>query len=133
EVGAGTGIFTRVLEAIGHDVVAVEPDAEMRALLVARTPGVEAHPGEAESIPLPDASVDAVVSAQAHWWFDPERAYREIARVTRPGGVFGAIWNIPDSRHPVAAELNAIEGGGAAANVPEPVPGAGFSSLEAMS
>ena len=59
ELGAGTGIFTRVLLASGHKVVAVEPDAEMEALL-ARSPGVETCRGEAEAIPLPDASVDAV-------------------------------------------------------------------------
>jgi SAM-dependent methyltransferase len=133
ELGAGTGIFTRVLLASGHKVVAVEPDAEMRARLLARSPGVETCRGEAEAIPLPDASVDAVVCAQAHWWFDPERAYREIARVIRPGGVFGAIWNVPDSRNPLAAELNAIEGGGAPVDVPEPALGARFSSLEATS
>ena len=133
ELGAGTGIFTRVLLASGHKVVAVEPDAEMEALLLARSPGVETCRGEAEAIPLPDASVDAVVCAQAHWWFDPERAYREIARVIRPGGVFGAIWNVPDSRNPLAAELNAIEGGGAPVDVPEPALGAQFSSLEATS
>lgn len=133
ELGAGTGIFTRVLEALGHAVIAVEPDADMRALLAAGSTRVETHPGEAESIPLPDGSVDAVVTAQAHWWFDPARAYAEIARVIRPGGVFGAIWNIPDSRNPVAAQLNAIERGGAPADVPEPVLGAGFSSLEAQS
>ena len=69
---------------------------------------METYHGEAEAIPLPDASVDAVVCAQAHWWFDPERAYGEIARVIRPGGVFGAIWNTPDSRNALAAALNAI-------------------------
>ena len=128
ELGAGTGIFTRVLEASGHEVVAIEPDAEMRARLLARSPGVETYHGEAEAIPLPDASFDAVVCAQAHWWFDPERAYGEIARVIRPGGVFGAIWNTPDSRNALAADLNAI-----GADIPEPVLGARFSSLEAMS
>ena len=100
ELGAGTGIFTRVLEASGHEVVAIEPDAEMRARLLARSPGVQTYHGEAEAIPLPDASVDAVVCAQAHWWFDPERAYGEIARVIRPGGVFGAIWNTPTPATP---------------------------------
>ena len=100
----------------------------MRARLLARSPDVETYHGEAEAIPLPDASVDAVVCAQAHWWFDPERAYGEIARVIRPGGVFGAIWNTPDSCNALAADLNAI-----GADIPEPVLGARFSSLEAMS
>ena len=94
-------------------------DAEMEARLLARSPGVETCRGEAEAIPLPDASVDAVVCAQAHWWFDPERACREIARVIRERRFRGDLERSRPSRNPLAAELNAIEGG-APVDVPFP-------------
>lgn len=100
DLGAGTGILSRLLQRLGHDVVAVEPDDRMRARLVEATPGVTAHAGAAEDIPLPAESVDAVVAGQAYHWFDPERAHPEIARVLRPGGVFAALWNDPDPAAP---------------------------------
>jgi SAM-dependent methyltransferase len=126
DLAAGTGIFTRQLLELGHDVVAVEPDDAMRAVLAARTAGVTVVEGEAESIPLPDGSADAVVAAQAHWWFDEPRAYPEIARVLGPGGVFGALWNAPDVSVPWAAELARIEARGLELAVDPPHPGASF-------
>lgn len=98
DLGAGTGKLTAGVLATGAAVVAVEPDANMLAELVARYPDAEATPGTAERIPLPDASVDAVVVGQALHWFDMEVAMPEIARVLRPGGVMAALWNIPDDR-----------------------------------
>ena len=86
DLAAGTGKFTRLLVPLGVDLVAVEPVAGMRDRLAAALPDVEIHDGTAERIPLPDASVDAVVVAQAFHWFDPELALTEIGRVVRPGG-----------------------------------------------
>jgi SAM-dependent methyltransferase len=106
DLGAGTGIFSRVLASLGHEVVAVEPDAAMRRKLVARSPGVEALAGSAEAIPLDAESVDAVTAAQSHHWFDTDEAYAEIARVIRPGGVFAPIWNVRDESVEWVAELS---------------------------
>ncbi|HKT02590.1 MAG TPA: class I SAM-dependent methyltransferase [Rugosimonospora sp.] len=119
DLGAGTGILTRVLLALGHDVVAVEPDAAMRAQLLAASPaaspaagrGVEALAGSAEAIPLPDESVDAVTVGQAYHWFNREKAHPEIARVLRPGGVFAPVWNIRDESVPWVARLTGITDG----------------------
>jgi len=108
DLGAGTGKLTRVLLAAGYDVTPVEPDAGMRAQLAASTEGVTALAGFAESVPLPDGSAEAVVAGQAYHWFDRERAHREIARLLRPGGFFGAIWNHRDDREPWVAELSRI-------------------------
>ncbi len=105
DLGAGTGKLTRPLVLAGHDVVAVEPLSEMRATLVATTPGVMALDGTAESIPLPDASADVAIAGQAYHWFVPERAHPEIARVLRPSGVFGVLWNLRDDREPWVAAL----------------------------
>ena len=108
DVGAGTGILTRVLSSMGHEVVAIEPDPRMRQQLSATTPGVEVVDGRAESIPLPDGRLDAAVAGQAYHWFDGESAHRELARVIRPGGVFTAVWNERDKTVPWLVEYSRI-------------------------
>jgi SAM-dependent methyltransferase len=108
DLGAGTGILTRVLLGLGHDVAPVEPDEAMRAQLAGATPGTAALAGTSEDIPLPGDSVDAVVAGQAYHWFDPTRAPAEIARVLRPGGVFAAIWNLRDESVPWLARLTEV-------------------------
>ncbi|HEY7592101.1 MAG TPA: class I SAM-dependent methyltransferase [Actinophytocola sp.] len=96
DLAAGTGKLTAGLLALGCEVTAVEPDAEMRAQLSALFPQVRTLPGRAESIPLPAGSVDAVVVGQAFHWFDRDAALAEIARVLRPGGALAAFWNRED-------------------------------------
>jgi SAM-dependent methyltransferase len=108
DLGAGTGILTRVILGLGHDVVPVEPDEQMRTQLATSTPGVLPLAGSSESIPLPDGSVDAVVAGQAYHWFDPTRAPAEIARVLRVGGVFAAVWNLRDESEPWVAQLSDV-------------------------
>ena len=105
DLGAGTGLLSRVVAAAGHEVIPVEPDAGMRAQLEAVMPGVRALAGSAEAIPVPDASVDAVLAGTAYHWFDPELAHPEMARVLRPGGVLAAIWNDRDKATAWVAEL----------------------------
>jgi len=108
DVGAGTGKLTRAVAATGAEVVAVDPDAAMLAELATRTPGVPAFLGTGERMPLPDASVDAVVFGQAWHWVDPEVASAEVARVLRPGGVLGLIWNVRDERSAWVRRLTSI-------------------------
>ena len=79
DLGAGTGKLTRLIRARGADVVAVDPSEGMLAQLRRVLPGVPAHLGSAESIPLPDHSVDVVLVAQAWHWVDADRALPEIA------------------------------------------------------
>jgi SAM-dependent methyltransferase len=98
ELGAGTGKLTRSLTGSGARVIALEPVDEMRAVLAEAAPGAEPLAGVAEAIPLPDASVDAVIAAQAYHWFDPEAATAEVARVLRPGGAVALVWNRRDER-----------------------------------
>src|SRR5256885_2312644 len=108
DLGAGTGILTRVLLGLGYDVVPVEPDDAMRAALRRTTPGVEPLAGSADAIPVPDGRADAVVAGQAYHWFDPEPTHREVARVLRDGGVFAPIWNVRDDGVPWVARLSEI-------------------------
>jgi SAM-dependent methyltransferase len=113
DLAAGTGKLTEVLVAGGSEVIAVEPLDRMRAALQLTVPGVPALAGTAERIPLPSASADAVVVAQAFHWFDAPRALAEIARVLVPAGVVGLLWNLRDDRVPWVAELTrALDGAG---------------------
>lgn len=108
DVGAGTGKFIPVLRECGGDVVALEPIDEMRERLVRDYLDVTALTGTADAIPLPDASVDAVVCAQAFHWFATPAALAEMRRVLKAGGVLGLIWNGRDENVPWVAELSAI-------------------------
>ena len=89
-------------------MTAVEPDPQMLAELRRAMPAVRSVPGSAEEIPLPDASVDAVLAGQAMHWFDLDRALPEIARVLTPGGVLAGLWNVDDDRVGWVAELAEI-------------------------
>ncbi|WP_433267592.1 class I SAM-dependent methyltransferase [Actinosynnema sp. CS-041913] len=108
DLGAGTGKLTGGLVAQGHHVTAVEPDESMLSELVRRHGGVRALPGTAERIPVPDATMDAVVVGQAFHWFDPTKAMPEIARVLRPGGVLAVLWNDSDTSVRWVAEFDRI-------------------------
>jgi SAM-dependent methyltransferase len=108
DLGAGTGKFTPRLISTGARVIAVEPVAAMLSKLSAALPQVETHAGTADSIPLPDASVDAVVCAQSFHWFATHAALADILRILKPGGKLGLIWNLRDASVPWVARLDAI-------------------------
>ncbi len=120
DLGAGTGKLTAQLAGLAldggrPDVLAVEPDPHMLAELRGSLqrwglPTVTAVAGRAESIPLPDESVDAVLAGQAAHWFDVGRAMPEIFRVLTPGGVFAGLWNAVDDRVGWVAGLHQASG-----------------------
>lgn len=96
EIGAGTGILTRLLAERIARVTAVEPDDRMRGVLARHARGVEVLPGRAEEIPVGSSSYDMVIAASAWHWVDEERAVPEVARVLRPGGRLSLVWSGPD-------------------------------------
>jgi SAM-dependent methyltransferase len=108
DLAAGTGAVTRELIGRAPQVIAVEPDERMRAVLSARCPGAEVLAGRGEHIPLPGASVDAVVISAAWHWLDPEQAVPEITRVLRVGGRLGVMWMGRDDRVPWVADFNRL-------------------------
>ncbi len=99
DVGAGTGISARQLAARGVRVVAVEPNAAMRA-------ASEPHPlvawreGIAEATGLGAESADLLLCAQAFHWFRQPEAIAEFHRVLRPGGRLALMWNARDRGDP---------------------------------
>jgi SAM-dependent methyltransferase len=125
DVGAGTGKLTRGLVALGFEAVAVEPGSAMLDQLRQVVPEAEAIEAPAESIPLPDASVDAAYSGQAYHWFDREKALPELHRVIGPGGGLVLLWNWWDERDPLQRELGELIGyAGHQPYVEEELPGA---------
>jgi len=96
DVGAGTGISSKLFLDAGHRVTAVEPNAAMRAA-AARWLGGEgryrALDGTAEATGLPDGSVDLVIAAQAFHWFDRDKVRNEFARILSPHGLVAVFWN----------------------------------------
>ena len=113
DLGAGTGKLTAALLALGAEVVGVEPDPAMLTELRRALPAVRALPGSAEGIPLPDASVDAVLAGNAMHWFDMDVAGPEIARVLAPGGILAGLWNAVDDRVDWVAGLARVSGSAA--------------------
>jgi SAM-dependent methyltransferase len=96
EIGAGTGILTRLIIERGAHVTAVEPDDRMRAILEAADVPVEVRAGHAEEIPVASSSFDVVIAQSAWHWVDEKRAVPEVARVLRTGGRLSLVWTGPD-------------------------------------
>ncbi len=96
DIGAGTGISTRMFLDAGHRVVAVEPNACMRAVMertLAANRAFSCTAGGAEATALGEASIDLISVAEAFHWFDPHATHREFARILRPQGLVAVYWN----------------------------------------
>jgi len=97
DIGAGTGISTRLFLAAGHPVIAVEPNAAMREaaeqLLAPDYLRLKVTDGTAEATGLADNSVGLVAAAQAFHWFDTTAVRLEWARILQPEGMALVFWN----------------------------------------
>jgi SAM-dependent methyltransferase len=133
DVGAGTGKLTTALAAAGHDVLAVEPDPDMRAVLTGHAlPGVAVTDGTGERLPVADGVAAAVTYGQAWHWVDPDTAAPEARRVLEPGGVLALLWNLPDLTVDWVAELNRISGQPERGHRAEPPVLPGFGTPEVV-
>jgi SAM-dependent methyltransferase len=96
DIGAGTGISSKMFLDAGHRVVAVEPNASMRAAAerwLAQYPGFATTDGQADASKLDSHSVDLISVAQAFHWFEPEATREEFKRILRPGRLAAIYWN----------------------------------------
>ena len=96
DVGAGTGIWTRMVNATGvRSVSAVEPNDDMRhnGTADSQHTNIRWLAGSAESTGLADASADWLSMASSFHWANFDTATKEFHRVLRAGGRFTALWN----------------------------------------
>ena len=111
DIGAGTGIFTGLLLDAGFEVIAVEPNTNMRAeaeSLFASSARFRGVDGGAEDTGLADASVDLVTAAQAFHWFANDNAIAEFRRILRPGGNMALVWNRRQVEEPMQRDYDAL-------------------------
>lgn len=102
DLGAGTGISSRLLADRGAHVFAIEPNAAMREA-AQENANVEWIDGTAEHTTLPDASVDIIAAFQAWHWVDHPVAIDEARRIARPGGKLAVVYNERDENDPFTA------------------------------
>ncbi|WP_392671392.1 class I SAM-dependent methyltransferase [Streptomyces sp. LN785] len=107
DVGAGTGISTRLLAGRGAHVTAVEPGPGMAAELHRALPDVPIVRGDGNHLPFATASADLITYAQSWHWTDQARSAPEALRVLRPGGALVLWWNVSDHAVPWIAEQDA--------------------------
>ena len=122
DLGAGTGKLSARAVELGHGVIAVDPSRRMLDY-TRKIRGVQTMIGSAEAIPLGPASVDAVIAGQAFHWFEHDTALPEIARVLKPGGTLGLLWNEYDTIVPWVRRFDAAVHGEEKAGKPyDPMP-----------
>jgi SAM-dependent methyltransferase len=107
DLGAGTGISSRLIASRGPRVLAIEPNAKMRAA-AAPDARVEWVDGTAEATTLASASVDAVAAFQAWHWVDHPAGVAEARRILKPGGCLAAVYNERDESDPFTAAYGDI-------------------------
>jgi ubiquinone/menaquinone biosynthesis C-methylase UbiE len=126
DVASGPGYVAAAAAQRGASVVGLDFAASMVAEASRRYPGVHFQEGDAEALPFPDASFDAVTMnfGMLHLG-QPDRAIQEAHRVLRPGGRYGfTVWAKPEEARGFGIVLGAIQKHGDM-NVPLP-PGPSF-------
>lgn len=132
--GCGNGVFSEVLmgSQAPRSVVGVDPSSPQLAFARQRpgAAGARFIEGDAQALPLPDASVDAAVMALVLFFLpDPARGLQEMLRVVRPGGTIAAYhWDMAGGGFPLQPVLDAVRAEGHASQEP---PSTWASALDA--
>jgi SAM-dependent methyltransferase len=105
DVGAGTGISTRLFTERGVRAIAIEPNDEMRAAAAAS--GLDTRSGRSDALGLPDASADVLTCFQAFHWFANAESVAEFKRVLRSGGRIALAWNERNDENAFTREYGA--------------------------
>lgn len=99
EVGAGTGKLTKMLDDFGMQVLAVEPNDNMReeGIKYTQNTRIKWQKGSGEATGVESNFADWVIMASSFHWTDPSKSLPEFARILKNsaggGGYFTAIWN----------------------------------------
>src|SRR5215208_3517641 len=106
DVGCGPGALTTELVGLLRpaSVTAVDPSEPFVAAARERHPGVDVRRASAEDLPFEDDEFDAALAQLVvHFMADPVAGLREMARVTRPGGLVAAcVWDLAGGRAPLS-------------------------------
>jgi SAM-dependent methyltransferase len=106
DVGCGTGIAARLMQARGARVLGVEVDERMAE--VARRSGTPVEVGRIEDWDPAGRTFDRITAAQAWHWVDPVAGAAKAAEVLRPGGRSCLFWNRGEPPESVRAELDEV-------------------------
>jgi SAM-dependent methyltransferase len=107
DIGAGTGIASRLLAKRGLRVLAIEPNAEMRQAAELH-PLVEWKEGTSEVTNLSESSVNLVTCFQSFHWFNPVLTLPEFRRILQPSGRLAVVWNLRDRTDEFTLEYTQI-------------------------
>jgi len=111
DIGAGTGIFSKLLASKSRAVLCVEPNSDMLETArreLAGYPNCALVKATAENTTLDNHSVDFVTVAQAFHWFDRSRFKAECKRILRSRGKVVLVWNTRDSADSLTIETASI-------------------------
>ncbi|WP_413163060.1 class I SAM-dependent methyltransferase [Capilliphycus salinus ALCB114379] len=107
DLGAGTGISSRLLADRGVRVLAVEPNEAMRQEATPH-PRIEWRNGTAEATKLANQSVDLVTAFQAFHWFNPSPTLEEFCRILKPDGRVAIVWNHRNRKDEFTQEFSQV-------------------------
>jgi SAM-dependent methyltransferase len=107
DIGAGTGIASRLMADRGAQVIAIEPNQAMAEAAVPHA-YVTGQTAQAEATNLPSQSADLVTCFQAFHWFQADQALLEFHRILRPSGVLALVWNDRDPSQGFTQALEAL-------------------------
>jgi SAM-dependent methyltransferase len=113
DVGCGPGALTaQLVERLGADAVcAIDPSPSFVAAIHARFPGVDVRRGVAEDLPFPEGAFDLTLAQLVvPFMTDPVAGLREMARVSRPGGLVSACaWDHAGGGSPLTTFWRAVQ------------------------
>ncbi|MEH7350054.1 class I SAM-dependent methyltransferase [Gottfriedia acidiceleris] len=111
DIGSGTGILTKLLLEKKLNVLAIEPNNDMRGIAEKTLKIYDQYKSinaTAENTSLKNNSVDLITVAQAFHWFDKEKFRLECKRILKENSKVSLVWNSKDLLSPLMIELQEI-------------------------
>lgn len=112
DIGAGTGILTRKLLEQRKKIIAIEPDDDMREILVDNfrdNNNLKIMATSAEDTKIPSNTIDLITVAQAFHWFAIEEFRKECERILKPQGNIFILWNKINMEDEIVKQMKEID------------------------